>query len=428
MDKPARLEVAGKTYECPLVVGTENERALDISRLRAESGLITLDSGYKNTGSCLSAITFIDGEKGILRYRGYPIEELAERSSYLEVAYLLIRGELPTREELEIWTDRIRYHTLLHEDLKRLYSALPKDAHPMAVCAAVVSALSTFYPQDLDPTDPIQVNNSVERLIAKFPTIAAYSYKHSVGQPFLYPDNGLSYTENFLRMMFGTPCEDIEVDSVVAHALDLLLVLHADHEQNCSTSTVRLVGSSRANIFASVSAGISALWGPRHGGANQQVIEMLESIEKEGLSAQQFVDRAKDRDDTSRLNGFGHRVYKNYDPRARIIKKAASDVLERIGETSHLLEIAIELERIALEDDYFIERKLYPNVDFYSGIIFRALGIPSPVFTAMFAMGRMAGWIAQWIEYHAEPGNAINRPRQIYVGPSERHYVALDER
>ncbi len=428
MGEQARLEIEGKAYELPIVTGTEAERAVDITALRAETGLITLDSGYKNTGSCRSAITFLDGEAGILRYRGYPIQELAEKSTFLEVAYLLIRGELPKQEQLDTWSEGIRYHTMLHEDLRRLYAAFPKDAHPMAVCAAVVSALSTFYPEDLDPIDPVQVQSSVERLIAKFPTIAAYSYKHSIGQAFLYPENRLGYMENFLRLMFGNPCEEYEVDPVSARALDLLLILHADHEQNCSTSTVRLVGSSRANIFASISAGISALWGPRHGGANQEVIRMLEAIEMEGLSAQEFVDRAKDRKDTSRLVGFGHRVYKNYDPRALIIKQAASDVFERLGVESRLLEIAVDLERIALEDDYFIERKLYPNVDFYSGIIFRALGIPIHIFTAIFAMGRMPGWIAQWSEYHSEPGNAIYRPRQIYTGPRERSYVAIDQR
>jgi citrate synthase len=424
----AQLEFDGKTCKLPVVVGSEGERAVDISGLRGETGLITLDSGYKNTGSCRSAITFIDGDQGILRHRGYPIEELAERSSYLEVAYLLIRGELPTEAEFRRWKRSITYHTLLHEDLRRFYAGFPKDAHAMAVCAAAVAALSTFYPEDLDPVEPRQVGVSIERLLGKFPTLAAYSYKHSIGQPFLYPDNSLGYVENLLRMMFGTPCEDYRVDPVVARALDLLLMLHADHEQNCSTSTVRIVGSSRANLFASISAGISALWGPRHGGANQEVIQMLEAIEHEGLSAQQFVDRAKDRNDTSRLFGFGHRVYKNYDPRARIIRQSANDVLERLGVTSRLLEIAVDLERIALADPYFIERKLYPNVDFYSGVIFKAIGIPTHLFTAMFAMGRMAGWIAQWLEYHAEPGNVISRPRQIYVGPSERHYVPMAKR
>jgi citrate synthase len=424
----AQLKVKGKTYKLPVVVGSEGEWAIDVSGLRGEAGVITLDPAYKNTGSCESAITFIDGEKGILRYRGFPIEEIAEKSTYLEVAYLLIRGELPTKVQLDDWTDQIRYHTMLHEDMRRFYEAFPKDAHAMAACAAAVSAMATFYPDDLDPVDPDQVDASIVRLIGKFPTITAYSYKHSIGQPFLYPDNKLGYVENLLQLMFGTPCEEYLVDSVVAHALDLLLILHADHEQNCSTSTVRIVGSSRANLFASISAGISALWGPRHGGANQEVISMLETIESEGLSAQQFVDRAKDKDDTSRLMGFGHRVYKNHDPRARIIRQAASDVLDRLGVTSRLLEIGVDLERIALEDDYFVERKLYPNVDFYSGVIFKALGIPMTMFTAMFAMGRMAGWIAQWLEYHGEPGNAISRPRQIYVGPTERHYVAIEKR
>jgi citrate synthase len=428
MAQIATLEVEGKTYELDIVVGTENERALDVTKLRNETGLITLDPGYKNTGSCRSAITFINGEEGILRYRGYPIEQIAEQSSFLEVAYLVIKGELPTQKELDEWVDGIRYHTMVHEDLRRLYAAFPKDAHPMAACAAVVAALSTFYPEDLDPVDPDQVAASMERLVAKFPTITAYSYKHSIGQPFLYPDNSLGYCENFLRMMFGTPCEEYVADPVVSRALDLLLILHADHEQNCSASTVRIVGSSQANIFASISAGISALWGPRHGGANEQVIHMLESIEQEGLSAQQFVDRAKDRNDTSRLMGFGHRVYKNYDPRARIIRKAATDVLERLGVTSRLLEIAVDLERIALEDNYFVERKLYPNVDFYSGVIYKALGIPEQLFTAMFAMGRMPGWLAQWVEYQQEPGNAISRPRQVYVGETQRSYVSLDRR
>jgi citrate synthase len=428
MPEYATLEVDGKTYELEVITGSEGERAFDIGKLRGASGLITLEPGYKNTGSCKSAVTFIDGEKGILRYRGYPIEQIAEQSTFLEVAYLLVRGELPSRKELDAWVDGIRRHTMVHEDLRRLYAAFPKDAHPMAACAAVVAALSTFYPEDLDPVDPDQVSASVERLIAKFPTITAYSYKHSIGQPFLYPDNSLGYTENFLRLMFGTPCEEYVADKVVARALDLLLILHADHEQNCSASTVRIVGSSQANIFASISAGISALWGPRHGGANEQVIHMLESIEQEGLSAQQFVDRAKDKGDTSRLMGFGHRVYKNYDPRARIIRQAATDVLERLGVTSRLLEIAVDLERIALEDNYFVERKLYPNVDFYSGVIYKALEIPEHLFTAMFAMGRMPGWLAQWMEYHQEPGNAISRPRQIYTGPTERPYVPLDQR
>jgi citrate synthase len=423
----ARLEVDGKTYELPIVTGTEGERAIDIGDLRAETGLITIDPAYKNTGSCQSTITFIDGENGILHHRGYPIEQLAEQSTFLEVAYLLIHGELPTRAQYEDWTQTLTYHTMLHEDLKRLFNAFPKDAHPMAVCASVVSALSTFYPEDLDPNDEKQVFNSVERILAKFPTIMGYSHKHSLGQPFLYPDNRIGYVSNFLRLMFGTPCEEFVADPVVVRAMEILLILHADHEQNCSTSTVRLVGSSHANLFASVSAGIQALWGPRHGGANQQVIDMLEKIAGEGLTARQFVDRAKDRNDTSRLMGFGHRVYRNFDPRAKIIQQAANDVLANLGVNTRLLEIALELAEIALSDEYFISRRLYPNVDFYSGIIFKALGIPVQSFTAVFAMGRLPGWIAQWLEMMRE-GQAIGRPRQIYTGSRKRAYVAIDDR
>ena len=427
MAETAKLEYEGKTYELAVLVGSEGERAIDIGKLRDESGLITLDPGYKNTGSTTSEICFIDGEQGILSYRGYPIEELAEQSSFLEVAYLLIYGELPTQEEYDSWLESLRYHTMLHEDVKRLFYAFPKDAHPMAVAAAVVSAVSTFYPEDLDPQDEKQVIVSSTRLIAKFPTIAAYAHKHSLGQPFLYPDNKLGYVDNFLRLMFGTPCEDFEVDPVVSRAVELLLILHADHEQNCSTSTVRIVGSSHANLFASIGAGISALWGPRHGGANQQVIEMLDSIAEEGLSAQQFVNRAKDRDDTSRLMGFGHRVYRNYDPRAKVIKKSANDVLEKLGATSKLLEIAVDLERIALEDEYFVKRRLYPNVDFYSGVIYKALGIPVNSFTVMFAMGRLPGWIAHWVELHKDD-QAIGRPRQIYTGQMARSYTPITKR
>ncbi len=427
MAETAKLEYEGKTYELAVLVGSEGERAIDIGKLRDESGLITLDPGYKNTGSTTSEICFIDGEQGILSYRGYPIEELAEQSSFLEVAYLLIYGELPTQEEYDSWLESLRYHTMLHEDVKRLFYAFPKDAHPMAVAAAVVSAVSTFYPEDLDPQDEKQVIVSSTRLIAKFPTIAAYAHKHSLGQPFLYPDNKLGYVDNFLRLMFGTPCEDFEVDPVVSRAVELLLILHADHEQNCSTSTVRIVGSSHANLFASIGAGISALWGPRHGGANQQVIEMLDSIAEEGLSAQQFVNRAKDRDDTSRLMGFGHRVYRNYDPRAKVIKKSANDVLEKLGATSKLLEIAVDLEQLALEDEYFVKRRLYPNVDFYSGVIYKALGIPVNSFTVMFAMGRLPGWIAHWVELHKDD-QAIGRPRQIYTGQMARSYTPITKR
>ena len=403
MAEKAELRVGDQTIELPIIVGSEGERAIDISSLRSSTGYITLDPGYANTGSCRSSITYIDGENGILRYRGIPIEELAEKASFLEVSYLLIYGKLPTQEELDYFQGSTRMHTMLHEDFKKIYGALPKDAHPMAACAATVGAMATFYPDSLDPRDPRQVEISVHRLIAKLPTIAAYAYKHSIGQPFLYPQNDLDYVGNFLRMMFGTPCEDFEVDPVVRKAMDLLFILHADHEQNCSTSTARLVGSSMVNLFGTISSSINALWGPLHGGANQQVIEMLAEIRDEGMTARQFVDRAKSKDDTSRLMGFGHRVYKNFDPRAKIIKKACFDVLNKLGVHSKLLEIAVELEEIALKDEYFVERKLYPNVDFYSGVIYNAIGTPSNMFTAMFAIGRLPGWIAQWVELHQDP-------------------------
>jgi citrate synthase len=410
----------GKSLALPVVIGSEGETALDIQKLRASTGLITLDPGFGNTGACRSAITFIDGERGILRYRGYDIAELAAKSTFLEVAWLLLYGELPTAAELESFRADITQHTLLHENFRRFFDALPKDAHPMPVCAAAVAALATFY-QEPDQ-EGAKLRDTVVRLLAKMPTIAACSYKHSIGQPFTYPRNSLDYASNFLHMMFATPCDDYVVDPVVARALDLLLILHADHEQNCSTSTVRVVGSSQANLFAGISAGISALWGPLHGGANQQVIEMLERIEADGGDAQKFVDRAKDKKDNSRLMGFGHRVYKNYDPRASILKKACMDVLERRGIGSRQLEIAMTLEQIALKDEYFVSHKLYPNVDFYSGIIYKALGIPVNMFTVMFAMGRMPGWIAQWLEMRRDPDTRIARPRQIYTGPTERRY------
>jgi citrate synthase len=427
MGETAELRIGDRSYPLAVTEGTEGERAVDIQNLRAEAGVITLDPGYANTGSCLSSITFIDGEQGILRYRGYPIEELAEKSTFLEVACLLVYGELPTREQLAGFVQSIRYHTMIHEDFKRFFGAFPKDAHPMAVCAASVAALATFYPDSIDPRDPRQVEISVHRLIAKLPTIASYAFKHSIGQPFMYPDNRLSYVGNFLHMLFATPCEAYEVDPVVEKAIDLLLILHADHEQNCSASTVRLVGSSLANLFAAVSAGINALWGPRHGGANQEVIEMLAAIRDQGLTAKQFVEAAKSRNDTTRLMGFGHRVYRNFDPRAKIIKKAAHDVLGKLGTRSRLLEIAVELEDLALRDDYFIERKLYPNVDFYSGVIFNAIGTPMNMFTPMFAIGRLPGWIAQWMEMHADR-QKIHRPRQIYTGAPLRHYVPVEYR
>jgi len=421
----ATLTYDGKSVTLPLVRGTEDEVAADIEKLRAQTGMITLDPGYGNTGACKSAITFIDGEKGILRYRGYPIEELAEKSNFLEVSWLLLHGELPTRAQLAEFTNEVTRHTLLHENFRRFFDALPKDAHPMPVCAAAVAALATFYQE---PDSDSKLQETVVRLIAKMPTLAAYSYKHSIGQPFIYPRNGLDYSTNFLNMMFATPCDEYQVDPLLARALDLLLILHADHEQNCSTSTVRMVGSSQANLFASISAGISALWGPLHGGANQQVIEMLERIEAEGGDVQKFVDRAKDKKDNSRLMGFGHRVYKNYDPRAAVLKKSCTDVLSRLGIKSRQLEIAMKLEEIALRDDYFVSHKLYPNVDFYSGIIYKALGIPINMFTVMFAIGRMPGWIAQWLEMRSDPANRIGRPRQIYTGATKRGYVAIDQR
>jgi citrate synthase len=423
------LTFEGRRVHLPVLRGTEQEAAVDIGTLRSATGLITLDPGYSNTGSCRSAITFIDGEKGILRYRGYPIEELASKSTYLEVAWLLIKGELPTAAESRDLTAQVTRHTLLHEDFRRFFAALPKDAHPMPVCAAAIGTLATFYQQ---PESRERIQESIVRLIAKMPTIAACSYKHSIGQPFVYPRNDLDYASNFLRMMFGNPCEEYVVDPVLSKAVDLLLILHADHEQNCSTSTVRLVGSSMANLFASISAGISALWGPLHGGANQKVIEMLEQIAAEGGNVDRFVARAKDRHSGTRLMGFGHRVYKNYDPRAAILKKSCREVLASAGGagggTARLLDIAVRLEEVALKDDYFISHRLYPNVDFYSGVIYKALGIPVNMFTVMFAMGRLSGWIAQWLEMRDDPTFRIGRPRQVYTGPTLRHWVPVADR
>jgi citrate synthase len=423
--RTATIDVDGQVLKLPVVEGTEGEQALDIAQLRAKTGLITLDPGFGNSGACRSAITFIDGEAGILRYRGYDIAELAARSTFLEVAWLLLFGELPTAAELDRFQASVTRHTMLHQDFGRFFEGLPKDAHPMPVCSAAVGALATFYQQ---PETDATLNDTITRLIAKMPTIAAYSYKHSLGQPFMYPQNRLDYCTNFLHMMFATPCEDYVVDPVLAKAVDLLLILHADHEQNCSTSTVRVVGSSRANLFASIAAGISALWGPLHGGANQQVIEMLDRIEADGGNARTFVDRAKDKKDNSRLMGFGHRVYKNYDPRAAILKQSCREVLDRLGVRSRQLEIAMQLEEIALEDEYFISHKLYPNVDFYSGIIYRALGIPVNMFTVMFTLGRLPGWIAHWMEMRRDPETRIVRPRQIYTGATRRAYVPIDAR
>jgi citrate synthase len=421
----AHLTFDGKTIELPLVRGSEGEMAVDIEKLRAATGLITLDSGYANTGSCRSAITFIDGDKGVLRYRGYPIEVLAEKSTFLEVAWLLIHGQLPSQSELEVFRNEVTRHTLLNENFRRFFGALPSDAHPMPVAAAAVGALATFYQ---GPENDRTIHDSVVRLIGKMPTIAGYAYKHSIGQPFMYPLNQLDYASNFLYMMFATPAEAYNVDPLLARTLDLLLILHADHEQNCSTSTVRMVGSSQANLFASVSAGISALWGPLHGGANQQVIEMLERIEAEGGDVKAFVDRVKSKKEDSRLMGFGHRVYKNYDPRAAILKRSCGEVLQRLGVRSKQLEIAVQLEEVALKDEYFISRKLYPNVDFYSGIIYRAMGIPVNMFTVMFAIGRMPGWIAQWLEMRYDTSTRIARPRQIYTGATQRDYVTVERR
>jgi len=428
MSQSAKLSFENQELELPLITGTEQERAIDVTKLRGATSLITLDEGYMNTGATRSKITFLDGERGILRYRGYPIEQLAEKSSFLEVSYLLIYGELPTKAEFEAFREMITMHTMIHEDLKRLYDGFPKDSHPMAILASMITSLSGFYNDSMDPLNPRHREISMVRLLAKTPTIAAYSYKKSVGQPFVYPRNSLSYIANFINMMFSVPAMDYVVDPVVERALDLLLILHADHEQNCSTSTVRLVGSSRANIYATISSGVCALWGPLHGGANQAVIEMLETIEREGGDVNRFLGYAKDKDSPFRLMGFGHRVYKNFDPRARLIKKACDDVLSNLGVRDPLLDIAKRLEEKALEDSYFVERKLYPNVDFYSGIIYRALRIPTEMFTVMFALGRMPGWIAQWKEMIENPGSKIGRPRQIYEGYTERPYVPLDQR
>ena len=427
-DGVARLDINGDTTEIPLVVGTEGERALDISRLRATTGTITLDEGYVNTGSTTSAITYLDGEQGILRYRGYPIEDLAAKADYVEVAYLLIYGELPTTTELDTFRSSLSLHTMIHEDMRSFYNGFPRDAHPMAIVGSVVGALSTFYQDSLDVRDPRQVEVSVHRLLAKLPTIAAYSYKKSVGQPLMYPRNDLGYCENFLHMMFAVPCEEYHVDPDFADALDMLLIVHADHEQNCSTSTVRMVGSSDANLFASISAGISALWGPLHGGANQACVEMLERIGADGGNVKKYVDLAKKKDSGFRLMGFGHRVYKNYDPRAKLIKATCDKLLAKLSIRDPIFDIAQQLEEVALADEYFIERKLYPNVDFYSGVIYRAMGIPVQMFTVLFAMGRLAGWIAHWIEMHHSPTKKICRPRQVYTGETIREFLPITKR
>ncbi|MGZ6299335.1 MAG: citrate synthase [Candidatus Limnocylindria bacterium] len=424
----ATITAGGHTAELPVVRGTQGDDDIDISQLRAQTGMVTLDNGYGNTGSCTSSITYLDGDAGILRYRGYPIEQLAERSTFLEVAYLLIYGELPSRPKLDAFVDSITRHSLIHEEMRRFFDSFPKNAHPMAVLSAGASALSTFYQDSHDPFNPEHVEISIHRLLAKTPTIASWAYKKSIGQPYVYPRNELPYSANFLNMMFSVPAEPYVVDPAVIEALDLLLILHADHEQNCSTSTVRMVGSSHANLFASVSAGMDALWGPLHGGANQAVIEMLEAIAADGGNVAKYVAKAKDKDDHFRLMGFGHRVYHNFDPRAKIIKAAADRVLHAMGSSDALFEIAERLEDVALHDEYFVERKLYPNVDFYSGLIYRAIGFPNTMFTAMFAIGRLPGWIAHWKEMIEDPATKIGRPRQVYVGAPARDYVALEQR
>jgi citrate synthase len=428
MSETAKFTVDGKTFELPVIMGSENEKAIDISKLRAQTGLVTIDTGFKNTGSTTSAITFLDGEKGILRYRGYPIEQLAEKAEFLEVSYLLIYGELPTEVEYEAFKNEITTHTLIHEDMRVFLEAYPIKAHPMGILAASLSTISTFYPESQDPNrNQKAVDLTIHRLLAKVPTLAAWAYKNAVGQPVVYPKNKYNYCENFVNMMFSLPAYDYVPDPVIVNALNTLLILHADHEQNCSASTVRIVGSSQANLYASVSAGVSALWGPLHGGANQAVIEMLESIKNDGGNLDKWIAKAKDKSDSFRLMGFGHRVYKNFDPRARIIKKAADDVLEKLGIVDPVLDIAKQLEEVALNDEYFISRGLYPNVDFYSGIIYRALDIPKEMFTVMFALGRLPGWIAQWKEM-VHDNQPIGRPRQIYVGENERDYVNLKNR
>ena len=428
MTETVKLTYQGKTYEFPVQEGTCGEKAIDISTLRNTTGLITFDPGFMSTGSCQSQITYLDGEKGVLLYRGYPIEQIAEQSSFIETSYLLIYGELPTPEQLKNFQYHLVHHSMVHESIKNLYDGFPNNPHPMAVCSAVVGSLATFYQNELDVRSEREVEIAIHRLMAKLPTIAAYSYKKSIGQPFQYPDNTLSYSANFLKMMFSLPCEPYEIDEDAAKVLDVLLILHADHEQNCSTSTVRLVGSSMCNLFASVSSAIYALWGPLHGGANQAVIEMLQTIHDDGGDVNKYVLKAKDASDPFRLMGFGHRVYKNFDPRSRIIKKLAHKIFDKEATHEPLLEIALKLEEIAIKDNYFVEKKLYPNVDFYSGLIYKALNIPINMFPVMFAMGRLPGWIAQWKELQEDKQFKIGRPRQVYMGSPARDYVPMQKR
>ena len=428
MTEKATISLGDAGLDLPVVVGTEGERAVDVGQLRTKTGFVTLDPAFMNTASTKSSVTFIDGDKGILRYRGIPIEQLAERSTFVETAYLLIYGNLPNEEQLSAWSETLTRHSLIHEDMKHFFEGFPPTGHPMAILSAMVAALSSYYPDALDVDNVTQRDITIARLMSKVRTIAAFAYKKSIGQPFVYPKNSLSYCENFLNMMFSVPAEEYEIDPELVRVMNLLLILHADHEQNCSTSTVRVVGSSKANLFASISAGICALWGPLHGGANQEVLEMLELIHADGGDVSKYVKLAKEKASHFRLMGFGHRVYKNFDPRAKIIKAAADKVLSKLGKKDPLLDIAKSLEEAALKDSYFIERKLYPNVDFYSGIIYRAMGFPTNMFTVLFALGRLPGWIAHWKEMMEDPNTKIARPRQIYIGPSIREYVPMERR
>jgi citrate synthase len=428
MSETASLKIGEKTYELPIITGTEGEKAIDISKLRDVSGFITLDSGYKNTGATKSAITYLDGEEGILKYRGYGIEELAEKSTFLEVAYLLIYGKLPTQSQLDSFQSDISRHTLVHEDMKKFFDGFPSKSHPMGQLSSLICSLSSFYPESLNSKQTAEEQNlTIIKLLAKMTTVVSWIYKKSLGHPIIYPQNKLDYVSNFLNMTFGQRTEEIIIDPVIVKAMNVLFILHADHEQNCSTSTVRIVGSSECNLYASISAGISALWGPLHGGANQAVIEMLEQIKNDGGDTDKWINKAKDKNDSFRLMGFGHRVYKNFDPRAKIIKKACDDILDKLGINDPVLDIAKKLEEAALNDPYFVERKLYPNVDFYSGIIYRALGFPTDMFTVLFALGRLPGWIAQWKEMR-ENKEPIGRPRQIFTGEVVREYVDLSKR
>ena len=418
----------GQSFDFPVLTGSENEKGIDISSLRKQTGYITLDPGFVNTGSCESSITFLDGEKGVLRYRGYPIEELAEKSSFIEVAYLLINGELPKKDQLENFTNRINLHSMIHEDMRHFFGGFSQNSQPMVILSAMISSLSAYYAEASGKASIENLEINSARLIAKISTIAAFSYKKSVGQPFVYPRDELPYCAKFLNMMFSVPAESYELDPVIEQSLELLLILHADHEQNCSASTVRVVGSSMANVYASVASGILALWGPLHGGANQQVVEMLQQIHEDKAGISKYIEKAKNQDSSFRLMGFGHRVYKNFDPRAKILKVACDKLLNKLGINDPLLEIALELEETALTDDYFIERKLYPTLDFYTGIMYRAIGIPLNMFTVMFALGRVPGWIAQWKEMHEDPKQKIARPRQLFTGNTRRSYTTITER